>query len=280
LLPQQGAAQRLVIAGPMVPGVAQVDEDGEGEGIVLELLQQLAPWLEGFELSYEAINIPRMEQMLGEGREMCFAGILMTAERDRIGHAVPFVATPPLQMVVRERSLGDLPLHDGAVELEAVLANPALRGVLADKRPYPGPLQARLMAALNAGQLKRQGGGSAGTGQTLLLMVSHGRADYTFEYPSIIVGMTEDRLLKEPLYSLSIEGYEDLQEAAIYCPRTPWGQDVAQRLDQAVVRMAAHPDPVLAAYARWLPGPVYLRYRDKFARGLQARAGRGEPSGN
>lgn len=273
LQPLPALSQRLVIVSPMVPGLALLREDGTGEGILLEILSQLDPLLKGLELHYEAMNIPRMEQVLAEGRELCVSGIIATAARDRIGYAVPLFSTPPLQVVVREETLASLTLRDGAVTLESLFGNPALRGVLADKRPYPGPLQSRLMAALDAGLLKRQAGGSAGSGQNLLLMVSHGRAGYTFEYPSITVGMTKDRLLKAPLHSLSIHGYEDLQDVVIYCPRTEWGQAMAARLDRAITMLAAHPGRMLPIYARWLPDAVYARYRDRLELALRARAG-------
>lgn len=274
LLPLPLIAQTLTIAGPQVPGMAMPAHNAEHEsrGIVVEGLQLLKPWMGATTLRFQMANLPRLEESLKEGREQCVTGMFATPERDRIGYFVPFLMTPPLQLVVREDLVPRLPMHGNEVQLEALLADRSLRGVLAEQRPYPGPLQGRLLAALDAGVIKRQAGGTAGTGQTLLLMISHARADYTFEYPSIVLGMAEDPLLKAPLVSVLIQGNEALQVSAIYCPRTPWGLAMAQQLEHAVQALMAEPDTLLKLYARWLPGNVFERYQADLRRAFEYRA--------
>lgn len=270
----QALSERLTIVGPMVPGLVTLSSHGKGEGLVWEGLLQLEPGLSGLKVHFEAANVPRLEQMLSEGRKVCAAGVLATEARDRIGYVVPFIATPPLHLVVRAATTNSLPLRDGAVDLERLLGNARLRGVLADMRPYPGPLQSRLRDAVASGQLSLQRGGSAGTGQNLLLMISNDRADYTFEYPTIVHGMRHDPLLKAPLLNLPIAGFSALQESVIYCPRTPWGRINAERLERAVALMSARSELMMEVYSRWLPESVYRQYRAELEQVMRQRAGR------
>ena len=58
----------------------------------------------------------------------------------------------------------------------------------------------------------------------------------------------------------------------IYCSRTPWGAQMARRLDQAIREVSAAPASTLAIYQRWLPPEVYSHYHDALLQFFAQRA--------
>lgn len=183
---------------------------------------------------------------------------------------VPYVVATPIHLLVRRQTLDQLLIEDGKVSLDWLFANPYLRGALAKSRVYPGDIRQRLHQAQVEGLIQVLGGSSAG--ENLLLMVSHRRLDYVFDYPLIYTEVARHFSLSEPLISVPLRESSQLVPVGIYCPRSEWGARMAMGLDRAVRKISAQPEALLALYQQWLPPEVYGHYQAQLLQFFQQRA--------
>lgn len=263
-------AQPLVWGIVPLPGAFNVREGELVDGVLFEAMQLLEAQLPDLQMAYEILPMARIEQRMQAFDPMCGSGQLQTEERDRLGYFVPHVVSPPMHVLVRRQTLDQLLIEQGQVSLDWLFANPYLRGALAKTRVYPADIRQRLLAAQGQGLLPAMGGSLAG--ENLLLMVSHRRLDYVFEYPVIYTEVQRHFSLSEPLVSVPLKESAALVPLGIYCPRTAWGLAMARRIDQAVRQVAAQPESLMDIYQRWLPAEVFAHYRPQFLAYLQQRA--------
>lgn len=269
-LPGPVQAQPLVWGIVPLPGAFNVRDGELVDGVLFEAMQLLEAQLPDLQMAYEILPMTRMEQRMQALDPICGSGQLQTQERDRLGYFVPLVVSPPMHVLVRRQTLDQLLIEQGQVSLDWLFANPYLRGALANTRVYPADIRPRLLAAQSQGLLPSMGGSLAG--ENLLLMVSHRRLDYVFEYPVIYTEVQRHFSLSEPLVSVPLKESAALVPLGIYCPRTAWGADMARRIDQAVRQVAGQPEPIMSIYQRWLPAEVFAHYRPQFLAYLQRRS--------
>ena len=263
-------ADELVWGIVPIPGAFNVRDDKVVDGVLFEAMQLLAARLPELQMRYEVLPMARVEQRMGERGEMCSSGQLQSPERDQLGYFVPYVATTPIHVLVRRQTLGQLLIEDGQVSLDWLFGNPYLRGALAKSRVYPTSIRERLLQAHTAGQIPELGGSLGG--ENLLLMVSHHRLDYVFDYPVIYTEVMRHFSLSDELVSVPLRENAELVTVGIYCSRTPWGARMAGRLDQAIREVSAEPASTLAIYRRWLPPEVFDHYHEQLLQFFAQRA--------
>jgi uncharacterized protein (TIGR02285 family) len=263
-------ADELVWGIVPIPGVFNVRDGQVVDGVLFETMQLLAARLPELQMRYEVLPISRIEQRMGEQGEMCSSGQLQSPERDQLGYFVPYVATTPMHVLVRREAMDQLLIEDGHVSLDWLLGNPNLRGALAKSRTYPASIRERLLQAHAAGQIPELGGSLGG--ENLLLMVSHRRLDYVFDYPVIYTEVMRHFSLSDELVSVPLRENAELVTVGIYCSRTPWGARMAGRLDQAIREVSAEPAGTLAIYQRWLPPEVFDHYHEQLLQFFAQRA--------
>jgi uncharacterized protein (TIGR02285 family) len=263
-------AKELVWGVVPLPGAFNVRDGELIDGVLLESLQLLEARLPTLQMRYEILPMARIEQRMFEFDRICSSGQLQSADRDRLGYFVPYLLSPPMHVLVRRQTLQQLLIEDGQVSLDWLFANPHLRGALARTRVYPPDIRQRLQQAQAQGLLQSLGGSSAG--ENLLLMVSHRRLDYIFEYPVIYSEVVRHFSLSEPLVSVPLKESSQMVPLGIYCPRTPWGEAMARRLDQAVREVSAEPEQLLSIFQRWLPPEVFGHYHEQLLAHLHERA--------
>ncbi len=253
-----------------IPGAFNVRDGEVVDGVLFEAMQLLAARLPELQMHYEVLPMTRVEQRMGEKGEMCSSGQLQSPERDRVGYFVPYVASTPIHVLVRPQTLDQLLIEDGQVSLDWLFGNPYLRGALARSRVYPAPIRERLSKAHAEGRIPELGGSLAG--ENLLLMVSHQRLDYVFDYPVIYTEVMRHFSLGDALISVPLRENSELVTVGIYCARTPWGAEMARRLDRAVREVSAEPDSSMAIFRRWLPPEVYAHYHEQLLQFFARRA--------
>lgn len=263
-------AEELLWGIVPLPGAFNVRDGQVTDGMLFETMQLLEAQLPELSMRYEVLSMARVEQRMRELGQMCGSGQLQSSERDRLGYFVPHVLATPIHVLVRRQTLEQLLVEDGQVSLDWLFANPYLRGALAKARVYPADIQPRLQQAVREGRLQALGGSLAG--ENLLLMVSHRRLDYVFDYPLIYTEVVRHFSLSEPLISVPLRESSQLVPLGIYCPRNPWGAGMATRIDQAVRQISAQPEQLLAIYQRWLPAEVFAHYRPQLLAFLRQRA--------
>jgi uncharacterized protein (TIGR02285 family) len=269
-----GCCQQPVLAEPLpwvlfaMPGAVNLRDGKPYDGLVYEYLRMIEPHLEEVQVSYELGNLMRMQKNMDEGRNLCSSANLRSPERDRIGYFIPYLITPPMQVVVRAETYGRLPLRDGRLWVDELLAAD-LRGGFFLQRSYPPALQARLSARPPSNLIAVSI--AASTDRTLR-MLSHQRFDYTFEYPSTVVNYARSNPESVPLRSVTLADAADLQVVGSYCTRNAWGRAMALRIDAAVRARLSQPEPVLALYRHWLPVESYQAYGAGIEAYLRQRA--------
>lgn len=217
-----------------------------------ELTQWLQARLPGVAFKPVVANAERSWALIREQRHACHAGAARTPERERLAYFTNTWLVPPPQLIVRLDRRAALPLDaSGAVDLEALLADASLRGVVTQGRSYGTALDAMLGAAPASRQLQSVYGGDYGS--NLLPMLIQGRGDYTLDYPNTLVAFASrpagesqpssrpagesqpaSRSPGDQLAALPIKGASDPVVSGIACPRTPWGQAAIRLIDAAL----------------------------------------------
>ncbi|MFG6485164.1 hypothetical protein ACG04R_00695 [Roseateles sp. BYS78W] len=262
-------------AGPAVDRILWLNSDTltvrDGDKLVRPS-QMIASWLQahlpGVDLEPTLANAERSWALMRQGEQACIANAVRLPERERLAYFSALWLMPPPQIIVRRERRDALPLDaHGAVNLPALLADVSLRGVAAQARSYGEALDAQL--APGGPGLQRVTGGDYGS--TLLPMLLQGRADYTVEYPNLIVALASQHEGELPLAVLPIKGATSPVPSGVACPRTPWGHAAIRLIDQALGT------PEGAAMLREalfisLPADTRRVYRDALDAHFQRRA--------
>ena len=268
LCPSLPAAERLVWGLLPTPGHVNVVDGKPKDGAALESLWLLARHLPDIEMEYQLVNAPRLDRALSEGAPLCTSGSIRTTKRDQLAYFVPYLLVTPMQLIVRAGEQERFPLRNGKVLLPQLFADPQLRGAFSTTRIYPQPLAATLERANRAGQLQALG---VWTDQ-LLLMLSHDRFDYSFEFMAPVRAIARNPQLGAALATLPLAEFDQMAESGLYCPRSAWGRAMAERLDGAVRALAAEQKPLLEFYRHHLTAESYRDYAPAIAAHYRQRA--------
>lgn len=266
---QSALAEPLTLGLYAMPGAVNLRGDKPYDGMLYEYLRLLEPQLQGVQVSYKLSSFLRLQKDMAEGHSLCSSAHLRSPERDRIGYFVPYLVSPPMQVVVRAETFARLPLREGRLWIADLLAA-NLRGGYFLQRTYPPVFQALLSApSAEPGLIAVP---VAVNTDRLLRMLSHQRFDYTLEYPTTLTDYLRNNPDNVPLRSVSLADAADLQVAGSYCTRNAWGRAMALRIDAAVRARLSQPEPVLALYQHWLPAESYQLYGADIEAYLRQRA--------
>lgn len=198
-----------------------------------ELTQWLQARLPGVQFKPTQANAERSWTLIRQRQQACHAGAARTPERERLAYFSNTWLVPPPHLIVRQDRRDALPLDaHGAVDLEALLQDGALRGIVAQGRSYGTALDAMLAAAPAGRQPQRVFGGDYGS--SLLAMLAQGRADYTLDYPNTVVAQAGEAVGAVALAALPVKGAGEPVISGVACPRTPWGLAAIRLIDNAL----------------------------------------------
>lgn len=253
-----------------IPGAFTVRDGEVVDGWMYEGLQLLAERLPDLNMRYEMLPALRLEQRLRNQEALCSIGHMQSPVRDQIAYFVPYAPGMPLHVLVRRQTLDQLLIEDGYVSLDWLFANPYLRGGLSKNRIYPESIRQRLQHALAEGLLLEMGGSLGG--ENMVVMLSRQRLDYVFEFPMVSEAAIQAAGITEPLVSVPLRENAELVTIGIHCPKTPWGQRMAARLDQAIRAQAAEELALMQLYERRWPPEMYARFESKLRAFFRQRA--------
>ena len=261
-------------AEPVVDGIVWLNIDTiavrEGDNLVRPS-EMIASWLQarlaGVELKPAIANAERSWTLIRQGEKACIANAVRLPERERLAYFSTIWVMPPPQLIVRRERRDALPVDGrGAVILPNLLADASLRGVVAQARSYGAAMDAQLAGGT---QLSRVMG--ADFGSNLLPMLLQDRADYTVEYPNVLVALGSQRGGELPLVALPVHGATDPIPSGVACPRTPWGHAAIRLIDQALGTPAGAA-MLREALQLSLPPDTQRAYREAFDAHFQRRA--------
>ncbi|UAW98216.1 hypothetical protein KEM63_15825 [Halopseudomonas nanhaiensis] len=258
-----------------LPGVVNVRDGQPTDGATMDMLRLVMSKLPAFEAQYRLGNRFRQQQEMQQGQDFCSTPLFRRADTDEYAYFIPFMASTPIQMVIRRSAAADFPIEDGAISLAALAERDDLRGGYSGFRTYPPVISSWLEQARRDDRIERATG--TPSGENLLRMVSLERIDYAFEF-SILINTVNKRLRNgEALRGVPIKGHGALIDAGIYCSRTPWGKRVAGELDRVIRELASDPETFLALYRPWVPEDTYALYQHDLRAYYRQRASRTTP---
>ncbi|NRH29434.1 hypothetical protein [Pseudomonas sp. MS19] len=269
-LQAQPQPQSLNWAIVPMPGIFNVEGGQPVSGALYEATQLIDAQMPEVQVRYQVMSLLRMRQSLRKQLQLCSNGLLQTPARDKQGYFIPYLLSTPMHLLVRQPTLNQLLLEDGEVSLDWLFANPYLRGAIATARQYPDDISAQLIKARDSGTLQELTGSLSG--ENLLLMVSYHRLDYAFDYPMAYSEVASNYTLSDPLISVPLKESKELLPVGVYCPRTPWGLEMAKRIDQAVREATRNSQAFMALHQRWLPAEVYTRFKPQILRFYEGRS--------
>lgn len=242
-----------------LPGVINVRDGQPTDGATMDMLRLVMSKLPAFEPRYRLGNRFRQQQEMQQGEDFCSTPLFRRPDTDEYAYFIPFMASTPIQMVIRRSAAADFPIEDGAISLAALAGRDDLRGGYSGFRTYPPALSRWLEEARRDDRVERATG--TPSGENLLRMVSLERIDYAFEFSALINSVNHRSRSGEPLRGIPIKGHLALVEAGIYCSKTPWGKRIAGELDRVIRELANDPETFLALYRPWVPEDTYALYQ-------------------
>jgi len=199
---------------------------------LVEFMQKAWP-----EVRHEILyaNGKRSVQLLMDGEPACHVSLVRTLERERQLLFTSTALMPPPSVIVRRDSLARLPRDaQGAVDLPALLRNPAFKGALVSGRSYGSAIDPHLQRAAAAMPNTMSYFSPNDFGGKVLLMLQRQRVDFTIEYEWILGMMDEAGQSTSQLLALPIQGAMALSPSGIACPRTAWGEAAMRGIDKAL----------------------------------------------
>lgn len=174
-------------------------------------------------------NLKRSWALLDAGQQACYSFTLITPQRLERAHIVPTSLLPPPQLIFRRDALATLPLNaQHEVELDRLLAQRQLRGLLSEKRSFGLTIDHALQQRPASALLEVTPVGSFGENIFARLMVN--RSDYTIDYEFVYTYyLKRDPMLHE-LQTLPIAGNTTPIRVGFACPRTAWGKATALKI--------------------------------------------------
>ncbi|WP_028102677.1 TIGR02285 family protein [Pseudoduganella violaceinigra] len=178
-------------------------------------------------------NPKRSWLMIERGERACVVAALRNAAREKLAYFVDTSLVPPPQLVVQPGTLSRLPLNaHGEADMEKLIADPALRGIVVERRSY-GAAVDELIAGRPAGsRLETTSVGDYG--RNVLKLVAHGRADYTLDYDYALQYASSRDPSIGTLATVPIAQNNKPLLGGIACPRNAWGQAAVRRIDRIV----------------------------------------------
>ncbi len=227
------ARERMSWLMPDVPPASMPQDGKPTTGIADQIVLYITAHWPDAEHHFIYANPKRTWLMVERGEQACVVAALRNAEREKLAWFVDTNLVPPLQLVVQQATVPRLPLNaHGEADLQKVLADPALRGIVVERRSYGAAID-RLLAARPAGsRLETTSVGDYG--RNVLKMVSHGRADYTLDYDYALQYASRSEPEIGRLHTVPIAQNNKPMLGGIACPRNAWGLATVRRIDRIV----------------------------------------------
>lgn len=211
---------------------ASIPVDGKpGQGVADQAVNYIIGKWPDAEHRFIYANARRTWEMLGRGDQACFAAGLRTPDRERIAYFSNANRLPPPSLVVRSDVLPSVPLNSaGEADLPALLAQPALRGLVVEKRSYGAVADQAIARRPAQSALHTMAAGSYG--KNIFKMIAARRTDYTLDYDFAFAYERARAPELAALTTLPIAGSGAPVTAGFACPRTAWGRAAIIRIDR------------------------------------------------
>ncbi len=234
-----------------------LQNQGYGDTIT-HILQRAMP-----EYNHEEIttNITRHFYKFKQGEHVCSVGLYKTPEREGFMYfSMPSFITLPPVIIVKKDNLGKFNQQSTA-SLDAVLDNANLMIGLAKDRSYGNTLDEVLKR--HQGQTNVVEFTGQELSHNLFKMLMLGRLDGLIALPEEALYQAEQMGIRDQLVTLTLTENQHNYDgwlSAVGCSKTPWGKEVIDRINQALLERRPT-EEYRAAYERWLDANSIIQYR-------------------
>ncbi len=236
-----------------------VGQQQPDHGLSFDLMQELTTRLPEYQHRYQVMSLSRGFIDIQQRDDLCMVAVIQSAERDQVGYFVGLWPILPPHVVIRSADRHTIAGDSNRLSLAELLQRPDLRGALIRERSYGPELAPLLSAGLASGQLKSL---QTSNHNNLLNMLNMGRIDFTLDYLESFLGSTEAQPeLKSKLLLLPLQEAQTPRIAGIYCPRTPHGKQLIERIDQ-LARDSEVNSNFQSIVNRYIPSEVQQPYAD------------------
>lgn len=233
LAPSAQARDTMTWLMPDIPPASMPVDGKPTTGIADQIALYISAHWPDTEHRFIYANPKRTWLMVERGEHACVVAALRNAERDKLAYFVNTNLVPPLQLVAQESTLPRLPLNaHGEVDMEKLLADPALRGIIVERRSYGAAVDELLAKRPASSRMETTSVGDYG--RNVLKLVSHGRADYTLDYDYALQYASKSEPEIGALKTVPIAQNNKPMLGGIACPRNAWGMATVKRIDQIV----------------------------------------------
>jgi len=218
---------------PDVPPASMPVDGKPTTGIADQIVLYISAHWPDAEHRFIYANPKRTWLMIERGEQACVVAALRNAERDKLAYFVNTNLVPPLQLVAQESTLPRLPLNaHGEADLQKLLADPVLRGIVVERRSYGAAVDDLLARRPANSRLETTSVGDYG--RNVLKLVVHGRVDYTLDYDYALQYASKSEPEVGALKTVPIAQNNKPMLGGIACPRNAWGMAAVKRIDQIV----------------------------------------------
>jgi uncharacterized protein (TIGR02285 family) len=218
---------------PDVPPASMPVDGKPTTGIADQIVLYISAHWPDAEHRFIYANPKRTWLMIERGEQACVVAALRNAERDKLAYFVNTNLVPPLQLVAQESTLPRLPLNaHGEADLQKLLADPVLRGIVVERRSYGAAVDELLARRPANSRLETTSVGDYG--RNVLKLVVHGRVDYTLDYDYALQYASKSEPEVGALKTVPIAQNNKPMLGGIACPRNAWGMATVKRIDQIV----------------------------------------------
>jgi uncharacterized protein (TIGR02285 family) len=191
-----------------------------------------------YKADYVAMNWARFAAELKEQRHVCSSFLIKTPEREAYTHfSIPWHIDLPHRIMMKKTAWETLGRPE-TLSLRDISQSSELRGIIEKERSY-GALDTIIRASGTSSNLTPL----ATRPIRGLSMLEKSRVDYTIEYPYFkeqlqkAIGHYEE----DDIVMVDIEESADYYFTYVGCPKTPWGEQVIERVNKLIRTLRVDP---------------------------------------
>ncbi len=258
--PASQARDTLIWVLRDLPPMTIFEGPQKGLGVIDQALPVLMASLPEYDHQFVHVNRARAMQMLRELPFVCDPALLFTPQRAQwLAFSITTFRIFSNGLAVRRQDRPDLLpfIHDGQIDLGALLVSPLHNVGVVAERSYGEPIDSLLKQAPLGALMAHYGNSAIGN---LLQMQRHGRLKALIGYQTEIRFQAQQQGIDpDELEFYPIQGMPRYQSVNVGCSNTAQGRQAVERINRALLELRPH--TLLELYAQWLEPSRREQYR-------------------
>jgi uncharacterized protein (TIGR02285 family) len=232
--PLAGADSDITWLMPELPPLSIKVDGAPSNGVTDLQMKYITSKLPRTQNFFIFANPDRMWYMMDNGSHNCLASAIYTKDRSKhYSYTLTGIRTPPM-LIVSGEVLSRVELNNnGEVDLEKLLANKNLNGLVPKQRSYGGFVDHIIQTRPNDSNLRITT--QANFGENIFGMITAHRTDYSlmFDFEIAYLKTVKNERI-DAVKILPIQGNNQLLYSGIVCPGNEWGKETIKKIEAIV----------------------------------------------